>query len=126
MKIFRIGMFALAAVYAVFAALLALVGSFADGGEWWEYITLIAVQPIAAAALIVLVAVSRPSLPDGALWLIAAALAAAVCLNAFSAAAIAQGITRGQWWLPLAFGAIPALGLVYAAALMRTGRRAGA
>lgn len=124
MKIFRIGMFALAAVYAVFAALLALVGSFADAGEWWQYVMVIAVQPIAAAALIVLVAAPRPSLPDGALWLIAAALAIAVCLEAFTAAAIAQGITRGQWWLPLAFGAIPALGLVYAAMLMRTGRRA--
>lgn len=125
MKVFRIGMFALAVLYAVFAALLALSGSFADGGEWWQYITLIAVQPIAAAALIALVAVPRPSLSEGALRLIAAALAVTICLQAFAAAAIAQGATRGDWWLPLALGAIPALGLVYAAALMRTRRRTG-
>lgn len=124
MKVFRIAMFALAALYAVFAALLALVGSFADGGEWWQYITLVAVQPIAAAALIALVAVPRPSLPDGALRLIAAALAVTVCVEMFAAAAIAQGITRGDWWLALALGVAPVLGLLYAAALMRTRRRA--
>lgn len=119
MKAFRIGMFALAILYALGAVLTALMGSFADGGAWWQYVTYIVVQPLAAAALIALVAMPPDTLTAMGQRLITTALALPVALNGFGAIAIAQGIVRGDWWIPLVFALIPAIGLAYMATFVR-------
>lgn len=119
MKAFRIVVFALAILYAIGAAFGMAMGTFADGGTWWQYITLIVVQPLAAAALIALAAAPLGSLTAIGQRLIATALAAVVALNGFGAMMIAQGAIRGDWWLPLAFALIPAIGLAYLATLGR-------
>ena len=120
MKAFRSGMFALAILYALMAAFGMAIGSFADGGAWWQYITMLVVQPLAAAALIALVAMPPDTLTAMGQRLITTALALPVALNGFGAIAIAQGIVRGDWWIPLAFALIPAIGLAYMATLVRS------
>lgn len=120
MKAFRIVVFPLAILYALMAVLTALMGSFADGGAWWQYVTYIVVQPLAAAALIALAAAPPGDLTAIGQRLIATALAVVVCLNGFGAIAIAQGIVRGDWWIPLAFALIPAIGLAYMATIARS------
>ena len=119
MKAFRIGLFALAILYAIGAVFGMAMGTFADGGTWWQYITLIVVQPLAAAALVALVATRPETLSGLAQRLITTALVAAVALNGFGAMMIAQGAIRGDWWLPLAFALIPAIGLAYMAMIAR-------
>ena len=124
MKAFRIAVFALAILYAIGALWGLLIGSFADGGTWWQYITFIVVQPLAAAALVTLAAASPGALSALAQRLIKTALVAAVALNGFAAVMIAQGIVRGDWWIPFAFALIPAIGLAYTATLGRGSRSA--
>lgn len=119
MKAFRIGLFALAILYAIGALGGVLIGSFADGGTWWQYITVIVAQPLAAIALVALVATRPEALAALAQRLITTALVVAVALNGFGAMMIAQGAIRGDWWLPLAFALIPAIGLAYMATLAR-------
>ena len=57
----RIIMIVLALLQLVVAVFVAGVGGFADGGTWWERATLMAVQPIAAIGLVVLVVHIPPS-----------------------------------------------------------------
>lgn len=116
MQVFRIAMIALAAAQAALVGLGMLTGAFADGGYWWERLPMLLAHPAAAAALIVLAAQARPS---GRLAGIALALLLLnVAADASLAAAIGLGVTRGDWWLPLAFSAIPAVGVLYTLTLL--------
>ncbi len=107
----------LAFVQVFFAAFAAMVGSFADGGQWWERLILVGVHPAAAVLLLILV-MSRES-SRGLLLAAVALLALNVVADVGLAAAIGSGAIKGDWWLPLVFSAIPVIGLMYFAPKMR-------
>ena len=95
----------------------ALVGSFADGGHWWERAVLLAVHPAAAVLLVVLVfSGERPQrLINAAVSLLLLNVIADVVLSL----AITTGVTRGDWWLPLAFSVVPLVALFRSLPLLR-------
>lgn len=113
----RIAMIILAVLNLAFAGLTAFVGGFADGGEWWQRVIMMAVHPAAAAvALLLLVALPRPA---GSLVLpVAALLLVSVASDVYTGALLYQGAVRGDWMLSLAFAAVPFLGLLYALLLL--------
>lgn len=112
----RIAMIILAALNLAFAGLTALVGGFADGGEWWQRVILMAVHPAAAIALLLLVALPRPA--GSLVLLVAALLLVSVASDVYMGALLYQGVVRGDWALSLAFAAVPFLGLLYALLLL--------
>ena len=107
----RIVMIVLALLQLVVVVFVAAVGGFADGGTWWERATLMAVQPIAAIGLVVLLVTSRPS----AFFtrLIVALLAINIAADIIVALAIVLEMSTGDWWFPLIFSVIPVIGLLY-------------
>ena len=111
----RIVMIVLALLQLVVVVFVAAVGGFADGGTWWERATLMAVQPLAAIGLLVLVFTSRPA----AFFtrLIVGLLAINIAADIIVAAAIVLDISQGDWWLSLVFSVIPVIGLLYASSL---------
>ena len=115
--IYRIVMRILAVVQALLAGMTALTGAFADGGEWWERLSLILIHPVVAVVLVVLVIKPQPSrmLVIATALLLLSNIAADVLLSF----AILSGITRGDWWLPLIFSLIPLIALCYCLALVR-------
>ena len=112
----RIAMIILAALNLAFAGLTALVGGFADGGEWWQRVILMAVHPAAAIALLLLVALPRPA--GSLVLLVVALLLVSVASDVYMGALLYQGVVRGDWALSLAFAAVPFLGLLYALLLL--------
>lgn len=110
MKLIRPLMTVLAVVHLLFAAVTALVGLFADGGMW-ERIPTVIVHPIAAVVL--LVAVTRPGVSKLLRYLALAMLAANVAIDIIWAVLIAAGAVRGDWYLPLLFSIVPAAGSAY-------------
>ena len=112
----RIAMIILAALNLAFAGVTALVGGFADGGEWWQRVILMAVHPAAAIALLLLVALPRPA--GSLVLLVAALLLVSVASDVYMGALLYQGVVRGDWALSLAFAAVPFLGLLYALLLL--------
>ena len=111
----RIVMIVLALLQLVVVVFVAGVGGFADGGTWWERATLMAVQPIAAIGLVVLVFTSRPA----AFFtrLIVGLLAINIAADIIVALAIVLDISKGDWWFSLVFSVIPVIGLLYASSL---------
>ena len=107
----RVVMIVLAIVQLLIAGYGAAIGGFADGGEWWDRLVIMVAQPAAAVGLVILVFVPRP--PTALTGLIVALLAVNVAADGFLAYAISSGMTKGDWWLPLVFAVIPAIGLVY-------------
>ncbi len=112
----RIAMIILAALNLAFAGLTALVGGFADGGEWWQRVIVMAVHPAAAIALLLLVALPRPA--GSLVLLVAALLLVSVASDVYTGALLYQGVVPGDWVLALAFAAVPFLGLLYALLLL--------
>ena len=108
----RATMLALAGLHLTATLLAALVGSFADGGDVLSRLLLTFVHPACAAALVALAATPRPS--RGFALSIAVALAANIAADATAALAIATGIVEGDWWLPMIFSIVPAIGIAYA------------
>ena len=111
MKFIRPLMTVLAVVHLVLAAVVALVGLFADG-SWGERIPTVIVHPIAAVLLVVVVTRSgtvSKRLRDAALTMLAANVAVDILL----AVLIADGTVRGDWYLPLLFAVVPAAGAAY-------------
>ncbi|MDE0121122.1 MAG: hypothetical protein OXN80_04255 [bacterium] len=101
----------LAFVQVFFAAFAAMVGSFADGGQWWERLILVGVHPAAAVLLLILV-MNRES--SRILVLITTALLALnVVADVGLAAAIGSGAIKGDWGLPLVFAVVPLIALPY-------------
>ena len=115
MKVFRTIMLVLATVQAAFAGLTAMVGAFADGGDVWSRLLIVLLHPLSAAALLVLVVSPRPAAARA--FGVAALLTATVTADVTFALLIAQGAVKGDWGLPLAFAAIPVVGIAYALTL---------
>ena len=116
----RIPVLVLATVHAIFSALTALVGAFANGGDVWQRLLLVVVHPLGAAGVLLLVLV--PRLSTTKILATVALLTANVIGDLLAAQLLATGAMRGDWELALAFSVVPAIGIVYALALLRTGR----
>lgn len=114
---FRILMLVLAVMQVLFTGITAYTGAFADGGQWWEYATIVLLHPLAAIGLLILVIVSQPT--RALIAATAALLLLTVAADALSSLAILFGITRGDWWLPAVFSVIPVIALVYCLVLAR-------
>ena len=114
---FRIPILILAAVQLLLAAFTALVGAFADGGDVASRLLLIAVHPLAAIGMVVVLSMRRPA--TRLVVAVAALLLVNVAADLFVALLIAVGVMKGDWWLLPIFAAIPAVGAAYALALLR-------
>ena len=123
MNSLRVPLIILAVVQALLAAFGLAISTFADGGFWWERISLVLLHPLAAIALLGLLLVGRPApwLAGLALTLLALGIIGSLAMSG----AILSGWTRGDWWLPLVWAIIPLLSLPYALHHLG-GRRANA
>ncbi len=115
MNAVRMTVLVLALLHAAFAALTALVGAFADGGDVWSRLVMVLLHPLAAAGLLVVLFLPRP--PAGTVLGVAALLMLNVAADLTFALMIARGAVKGDWWLPVMFSVVPAIGVVYAMAL---------
>ena len=114
---FLIALRILAWVQMFIVAFTALVGSFADGGQWWERLILVGVHPAAAVLLVILVMGRNRSKK-----LIMASLALLtlnIAADVFLYLAIGTGLTKGDPWLPLVFSVIPLIALPYCFSQLR-------
>ena len=108
-------------IHAVFAGFTALVGAFANGGDVWQRLLVVLLHPLGAAGLLLLVLRPR-RLATTKILAMMALLTANVIADLWVAQMIAAGRVRGDWELALAFSVVPAIGIVYALALLRTAR----
>ena len=118
MTIFRTSVTLLAVIHAAFVGLTSLVGAFADGGDVWQRLLLIFLHPFGAAGVLLLVL--RPPLATTSILALVALLTANVIADLGLAQLIAAGSVRGDWELALAFSVVPAIGIIYALALLLT------
>ena len=98
-----------------------MVGAFADGGDVWQRLLVSLLHPLGAAGVLLLVLL--PRLATKKILAIAALLTANVIAD-LRAQLIATGVVRGDWELAVAFSVVPAIGIIYALALLRTARAA--
>ena len=119
---FRISVLVLAVIHATFAGLTAMVGAFADGGDVWQRLLVSLLHPLGAAGVLLLVLL--PRLATKKILAIVALLTANVIADLRAAQLIATGVVRGDWELAVAFSVVPAIGIIYALALLRTARAA--
>ncbi|MDE0155012.1 MAG: hypothetical protein OXS28_05360 [Gammaproteobacteria bacterium] len=115
--IFRIPMLILVVVQLLFTGITAFTGAFADGGQWWEYATVVLLHPLAAIGLLLLVITSQPT--KVLITATAVLLLLTITADTLSSFAILFGITRGDWWLPAVFSVIPVIALGYCLVLAR-------
>lgn len=120
MTVFRTITLVLAVLQVLFTAFTGMVGAFADGGGVWERLLLIAVHPLCAVSLLALAVLPRPSTTLA--YVVAALLVGNIFADLTLAQLIAAGTVKGDWWLPLMFSVIPAVGLAYALTLAKQGR----
>ena len=99
-----------------------MVGAFADGGDVWQRLLVSLLHPLGAAGVLLLVLL--PRLATKKILAIAALLTANVIADLRAAQLIATGVVRGDWELAVAFSVVPAIGIIYALALLRTARAA--
>ena len=118
---FRILVTVLAVIQTVFVGFTALVGAFANGGDVWQRLLLVFLHPLGAVGLLLLV--TRPRLAAKAILALVAVLTANVIADLVVALLISRGSVPGDWELALAFSVVPAVGIVYALALLRKARR---
>ncbi|MYA44309.1 MAG: hypothetical protein F4Z31_21480 [Gemmatimonadetes bacterium] len=104
-------MLILAAIQVLLTGAVALVGSFADGGDVFSRGILVGLHPIAAVAL--LVGLLAPAAPLATRRVIMGLLALNILADLGLAISIAAGVQQGDAWLPLLFAIIPAIGLTY-------------
>lgn len=123
MNSLRVPLIILAVVQALLAAFGLAISTFADGGFWWERISLVLLHPLAAVALLWLLLSGRPApwLAGLALTLLSLSILGSLAMSG----AILSGLTLGDWWLPLVWAIIPLLSLPYALHHLG-GRRANA
>ena len=122
MVIFRVALLILAAIHALFIALTAAAGAFADGGAAWQRLVVVVLHPLGAAGVLLLVL--RRRLTRTAISFIAALLLANLIADLAFAQMIAAGHMKGDWELAVMFAVVPAIGIGYALSLLRTGPRA--
>ena len=120
---FRIPVLVLAVIHAFFAGFTALVGAFANGGDVWQRLLVVLLHPLGASGLLLLLL--APRLAATRILAAAAVLAANVAADLVLAQRIAAGTVRGDWELAVAFAVVPAIGIVYAVALLRPDRSTG-
>ena len=115
MSAFRTVIQVLAVIQAFIAAFTALVGSFANGGDLWARLLLVLVHPISALGMLLLAFLSRPARTT--VLVIMGLLVVNVVSDLALGFMIAQGVVKGDFWLPMIFAVIPAIGFVYALTL---------
>ncbi len=115
MDTLRIVMMPLGILHLALVGIVALVGSFADGGDFWSRLVITIIQPAAALALLALVFVRE--LPKALATLFASILAISIIADLGFAIMIATGNIKGDWPLPLVFAVVPAIALFYTAFL---------
>ena len=120
MTALRVPILVLAIIQAIFAGFTALVGAFADGGDLWSRLLVVLIHPLCAAGMLLLVLLPRPA--TAVVIAIAGLLAVNIVADLTFAQLIAGGSVKGDWWLPLIFSVVPAIGIVYALTLLRTAR----
>ena len=120
MTAFRTITLVLAVLQVLFTAFTGMVGAFADGGDVWSRLLLIVVHPLCAVALLVLTLLPRPA--PAIAYTVAGLLVGNIVADLVLAQLIAVGTVKGDWWLPLIFSVIPAVGLAYALTLGTHGR----
>ena len=120
MTSFRSVVLVLAVIHAIFAGLTAMVGAFANGGDVWQRLLLILLHPLGAAGVLLLVLL--PHLTTTKILAIVVLLTVNVLADLYLAQVLATGVVRGDWELAVAFSVVPAIGIVYALALLRTAR----
>ena len=112
MTVFRTTTLVLAVLQVLFTVFTAMVGAFADGGDIWSLLVLVALHPLCAVALLVLVIFPQPFAAMA--YVVAALLLGNIAADATLALLIATEAMKGDWPLPLIFSIIPVVGLVYA------------
>ena len=120
MTSFRSVVLVLAVIHAIFAGLTAMVGAFANGGDVWQRLLLILLHPLGAAGVLLLVLL--PHLTTTKILATVVLLTVTVLADLYLAQLLATGVVRGDWELAVAFSVVPAIGIVYALALLRTAR----
>jgi len=88
-----------------------MVASFADGGSLGERALLTVLHPLAALGLLGMII--SLDLTRTTMMVIIGLLAATVVGDLVVAGAIALGVVKGDWALPLILAVIPAFGLRY-------------
>ncbi len=111
MGVFRIILLVLAVVQVLLSVFTAMVGAFADAGDIWSRLVLVALHPLCAVALLVLAVLPRPA--SVIAYVVAALLACNIVADVTLALLIATEVMKGDWPLPLIFSIIPVVGLVY-------------
>ena len=119
---FRIPLLVLAAIHALIVGFTALVGAFANVGDFWQQLLVVLLHPLGAAGILALLLM--PRLARNATLAIAAMLAAVVIADLALAQRIAAGAVKGDWELAVAFSVVPAITLPYGLSLLRTRRLA--
>ena len=114
---FRIPILVLAVLQMVLAGFTALVGAFADGGDVGSRLLLVAVHPLAAVGMLLVLSLPRPA--TSLVVAVAVILLVNVAADLSVALMIAVGLVKGDWWLLPIFAVIPAVGLAYALNLLR-------
>lgn len=111
MKILRILIIVLAVAQLGLAGVGILGASFADGVTLFDRIFLGIAVPAASVIFLILAVIERP--PAIIAWVGVSLMALAVGYGGVVSALIANGEIKGDWQIPLAFVAIPCVGLVY-------------
>ncbi len=109
-----------AIVYGLLAALLALVGSFADSGDAFVRFLLTLLHPLSAVGLLAAVFVRSLAVP--LVGLVAALLLVTALADGYFAMSIATGSVKGDWEIPAILAIGPTLGFLYAMSLLLWGR----
>ena len=107
----------LASLQILFSVFTGMVGSFANGGQWWERLVLVGVHPVAAVLLLILVIRAAPQKKLVAVTV--AFLALNVVADVLLALAIGTGVTKGDWLLPLIFAVVPLIAFPYSVSQLR-------
>ena len=115
---FRIPILVLAVLQMVLAGFTALVGAFADGGDVGSRLLLVAVHPLAAIGMLLVLSLPRPA--TSLVVAVAVILLVNVAADLSVALMIAVGLVKGDWWLLPIFAAIPIIGVAYALTLLWT------
>lgn len=117
MRILLVPMQVFAVLYGLLAALLAMVGSFADGDASLRLLVTLA-HPVSAVGLLAAVLVAtlgRPVIGLAALALLLTSLG-----DTYVAVLIAKGDIKGDWGIPAILAAFAAIGFLVALAQWKT------
>lgn len=104
---------------AALLALAALIAALINGGDPASRLLLILLHPLCVAGLLSL-SPAPAQLSRTTVLAIAGLQTLTMAVDLALAGLIAAGAAKGNWWIPAAFAAIPAAGIVYALKLAGT------